>query len=117
MSIEAHPNFHAVKFVTNIAGIWHSSKRLPTPDELRVAYRTSIRGRAEQRHEIDILLEEMIDSFQVIGKSALEARNEGFVVELIGSFARQASERLDEAVCKSQSTSSTPPSSLPPLEA
>jgi len=112
-------NFDGAKFVTVVAKAWIGSgkRRLPDANEVRTAFRTCLRGKAQMSHEIDIELEGMIDNFQVVGKEACRIRDDDFIDRMIASFAREASDRLDHAVCKSQPTLSTDASSPPSLEA
>jgi hypothetical protein len=103
MSIQAHPNLHAVRFLTMIAEPVLKDHRTPTDDELDQALRASLRGQATMDTPID--WDGMKESFRELMRSC-DAMREGIEApnetrkRIVTSFVRELSCRLDEAVTK-----------------
>lgn len=96
MSQQAHPHFHAVKFVTRLAEIMFGQNRMPTPIEIEMAYRQSLR--CDATVHTDIGLGELIENFGVVMAEIRRLNYEGSVRDGLVSFACEISSRLDERV-------------------
>lgn len=96
VSIEAHPNLHAVNFLTILAVIVLQEERLPTDAELDNALRQSVRGKATMDTPID--WPGMKESFLLIGADHKAHNRHGMLKDLIASMAREVSSRLDQAI-------------------
>lgn len=103
MSIDAHPNLHAVKLTVELCKIVFGEHRLPEESEVLIAYANSLRGKAKAEYEIQIvgMIENLRVLLEVGFRQIKDGREEEGVDSLkrfIGSFVCEVSERLDE-VC------------------
>jgi hypothetical protein len=102
MSIEAHPNLHAVRFLCMIAEPVLKDRRIPTDEELDQALRASLRGEATMDTPID--WPGLKESFQLLMAEAPKItelpgqKSDEFRKQTITSFVREISCRLDDAI-------------------
>lgn len=96
MSIEQHPNFHAVKFAVELTRIVMQERRAPYETELIFAFNDCIRGKATQRHA-NILIE-VVEEFRTGIERMLRNYDFQQAADYISVFTVSVSEKLDE-VC------------------
>ena len=98
MSIERHPNIHAVQFTVDICDVYLTQNRLPTIAELRLFYERSLRGLAAPG-DIDF------DVISLLFLRKCEAASRDQVIEIITYYVASVSHRLDEALGTSVTSS------------
>jgi hypothetical protein len=99
MSIEAHPNIHAVRFLCDIAEAVLRDRRIPSDGELDRALRRSLRGKATMSTPID--WPGLKESFAILMedvKKLDEEDGDKMRKRFITSFVCTISERLDYAI-------------------